>query len=256
MELVKTTIKLGNSAGILLPKKYLNSQVKIILEPLNIEKDVLNILMDENILEEVMGIYLTGSYSRGEQNIESDIDVLVITNDINKRIVKEKYELICLSKKELEKQLENNALPILPMIKEAKVILNKDLLKNYVDVSLTKKNLKWYVETTKSRTKDIREDIKLYKKANEKYMSDNFAYILVLRLRTIYIIDCIRKNKICTKKEFLKLIKKTSGSLDVYDGYLRSKNNQKTKKELPLKQTEKLIEYIDKNVAQLEKWLS
>jgi len=88
MELIKTTIRVGNSAGVLLPKKYLNSQVKIILEPLNIEKDVIDILMKENLLTDVMGVYLTGSYAREEQNIESDIDILVITSNINKKIVR------------------------------------------------------------------------------------------------------------------------------------------------------------------------
>ena len=83
MELIKTTVKVGNSAGVLLPKKYLNSQVKIILEPLNIEKDVIEILMDEKILDKIMGIYIIGSYAREEQTIESDIDILVITFDLN-----------------------------------------------------------------------------------------------------------------------------------------------------------------------------
>ena len=48
MELIKQTIKVGNSAGVLLPKQYLNSKVKIILEPLNIEKDVLDIVGEEH----------------------------------------------------------------------------------------------------------------------------------------------------------------------------------------------------------------
>jgi len=45
MELIKNTIRLGNSAGVLLPKEFLNTQVKIVLQPLNIEKDVLDILL-------------------------------------------------------------------------------------------------------------------------------------------------------------------------------------------------------------------
>jgi len=40
-ELIKSTIRVGNSAGVLLPKEYLNTQVKIVLQPLNIEKDIL-----------------------------------------------------------------------------------------------------------------------------------------------------------------------------------------------------------------------
>jgi len=41
MELIKNTIRVGNSAGVLLPKEFLNTQVKVVLQPLNIEKDVI-----------------------------------------------------------------------------------------------------------------------------------------------------------------------------------------------------------------------
>lgn len=255
MELIKTTIKVGNSAGVLLPKKYLNSQVKIILEPLNIEKDVLDILIEENLLSETIGVYVTGSYARGEQTIESDIDILVITNKTEKRIKKERYDLLLITEVSLERQLSENILPILPMIKEAKAIINKDLIKDYINSPLTKKNLKWHINTTKSMMENINGDLEIYKKINEKYMSDNLAYILILRLRTLYIIDCIRKNKISSKKDFLKIVKEITGSLKSYDGYVRSKNNQKTNKELPLNQAEELVSYINKKVAYIEKWL-
>ena len=47
MELIKNTIRVGNSAGVLLPKEFLNTQVKVVLQPLNIEKDVIEILSKE-----------------------------------------------------------------------------------------------------------------------------------------------------------------------------------------------------------------
>ena len=49
MELIKETIRVGNSAGVLLPKEFLNTKVKIVLQPLNIEKDILEILLENNI---------------------------------------------------------------------------------------------------------------------------------------------------------------------------------------------------------------
>ena len=104
MELIKNTIRVGNSAGVLLPKEFLNTQVKIVLQPLNIDKDVLNILIEEKMLKNVLGCYLTGSYARKEQTIESDVDILVITDKINKRIKKGKYEITCISRGEVERQ--------------------------------------------------------------------------------------------------------------------------------------------------------
>src|SRR4030042_374431 len=98
MELIKNTIRVGNSAGVLLPKEFLNTQVKIVLQPLNIEKDVLNILLKGKILPNVLGVYLVGSYARSEQTIESDIDVLIITDSLNDRIKNGKYDLMLVSK--------------------------------------------------------------------------------------------------------------------------------------------------------------
>ncbi|MEK6951552.1 MAG: nucleotidyltransferase domain-containing protein [Nanoarchaeota archaeon] len=255
MELIKTTIKVGNSAGVLLPKKYLNSQVKIVLKPLNIEKDVINILMEKDILKEVMGVYLVGSYARMEQNIESDIDILVITSNLNKRIVMEKYELICISKKELEEQLDKNALPVLAMIKEAKIIINGELIKKYINSPLIEKNLGWHIDTTKSAMKVVEEDLKISRELKERYTSDGIVYSLILRLRTLYIIDCVRKNKMYANKNFLSLIMGITGRLTAYNAYLRAKANKKNKQELYIEETEMLLNYINKKVSVLEKWL-
>ena len=253
MELIKTTVKVGNSAGVLLPKKYLNSQVKIILEPLNIEKDVIEILMDEKILDKIMGIYIVGSYAREEQTIESDIDILVITSDLNKKIIKEKYEIICISKGNLEKQLSENVLPILPMIKEAKIIMNSELIKNYMNSPLNKKNLKWHIDTTLSAMRVVKEDINLNKELEENNVSDASIYSLILRLRTLYIIECIKKNKKYNKKDFLMLIKNISGSLNSYEGYTKLKAGKKSQKKLSIKEAEKLMNYINKKIDLLRK---
>jgi len=254
-EIIKNTIKVGNSAGVLLPKEWLNTQVKVILQPLNIKKDVLEILIEENILKNLLGAYITGSYARNEQTIESDVDILAITDSINKKIKKGRYEIIVISRENAEKQLKTNILPLLPMIKEAKVIINDALIKRYLNTSLTEKNLKWYVDTTKSRIKKIKEDINLYKKAGESYMSDNIAYILILRLRSLYILDSMKKGKAWKKTCFLSLVKRISGSLKAYEGYLRSKNNERVRNELPVEEAEKIACYISKEVIKLEKWL-
>lgn len=254
MEIVKTAVRVGNSAGVLLPKQWLNSQVKIILGPLNIEKEVLGILIEEKILKNVLGVYVIGSYARNEQTIDSDIDILILTDNINKRIKKGKYEIICIPKKELENQLNKNILPILAMIKEAKPIINKELIKNYLNMPLTKKNLKWHIDTTKSAMKVVKEYIKFAEEMEEK-VGDSVSYSLILRLRTLYIIDCIKKNKIWKKSEFLKLVKEISGFLTAYKRYLSSKNKNTLDYKLPIEEAEKLMYYINKKIIALEKWL-
>ena len=80
MEILKTTTSWGNSAGVLLPREWKNKEVKVILidRTLQIKKEIFDILND--YLSDIVGIYLVGSYARGEQIERSDVDVLVITN--------------------------------------------------------------------------------------------------------------------------------------------------------------------------------
>jgi len=254
MELIKNTIKVGNSAGVLLPKEYLNTQVKIILQPLNIEKDVLDILLKEKILPHVLGVYLVGSFARGEETIESDIDILVITDNINDTIKYEKYDILLVSKEKIDEKMEKNIFPLLPMMIEAKAIMNKSLLNSYIHTSLTINNFKWHIETTKSAMKVVNEYIKLAEETNQN-VSDAAAYSLVLRLRTIYLINCLKKRKKGAKKEFLGLIKKISGSLIAYERYLESKNKNTKESRLPVNEANKLMNYNIKQIKEIEKWL-
>lgn len=254
-ELIKPTIRVGNGAGVLLPKEYLNTQVKIVLQPLNIEKDILEILLKENVLKKVLGVYLTGSYARNEQTIESDVDVLVITDNLNEKIEKGKYDLMMVSKESIDEKMKKNIFPLLPMMIEAKPIINKKLLMEYVNTPLTIKNIKWHIDTTKSAMRVVKEYIKLAEETGEK-VSDAASYSLILRLRTIYIIDCLKNGQIWTKRKFLDLIKKISGSLIAYERYLNVKEGYgKRRNKLPIKEAEKLMDYNNKKIREIEKWL-
>ena len=252
-KLIKHVVRIGNSAGVVLPKKWLNGEarVELIHKPINIKEDVLEILSP--YLKNISGIYLTGSYARNEQTKKSDIDVLVIGSGIDKQIKKGKYNIIIISEEKIEEQNEKNALPVLPMLKEAKVILNAPLIKNYRKSKITKKNVKWHVETTKSALKLIREFLDMNKKINEK-PGKGEIYSLILRLRTVYIINCLRKNKKWSKKELLSLIKEISGSLKAYEAYENIKNNEKIN-EVRLEELERLYKYLEDKTRILEKWI-
>ena len=49
--------------------------------------DVIDIIKKYIDLSDVIGIYLTGSYARGEEDEESDIDVLVITENVDREMI-------------------------------------------------------------------------------------------------------------------------------------------------------------------------
>ncbi len=254
MKLIKPIVKVGNSAGIVLPKEWYGGKAKVelIKKPLNIKRDIFEIL--GQYLDDIQGVYLVGSYARGEETEKSDVDVLVITNKINKRFEQGKYNIILVSQKQIENSLQNNLLPILPMLKEAKTLLNKDLILDYQKTPLTKKNLRFHIETTKSAMKMNKAAIELDKDCMSN-TGDASAYSLILRLRSIYIVDCLKKNKKWSTKEFVNLTKKAAGSLNAYEGYLRVKSDKKMKEELIIEEAEKLYDYILKKIKEQEKWL-
>jgi predicted nucleotidyltransferase len=253
MELIRPIVRVGNSAGVILPKEWLNGKAKVelIAKPLDIKKDVFDIL--EKYFQEIEGIYLVGSYSRNEETEKSDVDVLVITNKTNMNIIRGKYNLILITGENIKKTLKNNIFPLLPMIKEAKPYLNGNLLDEYKKTKLTYNNLKWHIETTKTILNVNKEQINI--DGGSGKISDSVSYSLILRLRQEYILDCLINNKLWSNKEFLNLIKDISGSLSAYEGYLRIKNNLSSKKELPAEEALKLHDYVNSKIMKQEKWL-
>lgn len=253
-ELIKPIVKMGNSACVLLPKAWINgkARIELIKEPLDVKKDLFEILTP--YLEDIMGVYLVGSYARGEQTDKSDIDVLVITNNTSKRIEKGRYDIILIPKSSVENQLKKNILPLLPMLKEAKLLMNAKLIESHKHTKLTKRNLSFHIETTKSAMKVIEKSIEVSREM-EIDEGDGSAYSLILRLRGIYLVNCLKIDKKWTKKEFLRLIKKISGSLTAYRGYLRAKADEKGRDELSIEEAQKLHDYIVKNIKQQENWI-
>ncbi|MBS3090175.1 nucleotidyltransferase domain-containing protein [Candidatus Pacearchaeota archaeon] len=256
-ELIKPIIKVGNSAGVLLPRDWLNGNAKIelIKKPLDLKGDILGIV--GGYLSRIAGVYVAGSYARNEQEEGSDVDVLVITENVNKKIKKGKYDITYISKGEVERQLSENALPILPMIKEAQAIINGDLIKEYAKWNLNKKNLKWHIKTTKSAMKIVEKFIELEedKKTGRHKISDNIAYSLILRLREVHIVDCMAKNKIPATKELLKLIVRLSGDKEAYYAYKRSKEKSSGLKRISTEQARKIYSYVNKKIKEQEEWL-
>ncbi|MFW5847117.1 MAG: nucleotidyltransferase domain-containing protein [Nanoarchaeota archaeon] len=253
-ELIKPIIRVGNSSGVVLPKEWLNgkAKVKLIEKPLDIKKDILEIL--DPFFESIKGIYLCGSYARQEQTEKSDVDFLIITSNVNKRIQQGIYNAILISEQELERQLRENALPVLQMLKESKVLLNKQLIEDYRKIPLTNKNIKWHLDTTKSAMKIVKKKIELYKELEEP-IDASAVYSLILRLRTLYIIECLNKNKKYNNKDFLKIIKNNVGNLNAYEVYSNVKNNKDSKKTISLKESEALRKLVLTKLKKIEKWL-
>ena len=255
---IKKAVKAGNSSAVILPRTWLNKEVRVELvkkKPEEILKDVLEILKKNIPLESIMGIYLAGSYARGEEDENSDIDILIVTDNIDKEMIKEGlYSILIISYQLVNQKLDRDLFPVGQMMREARPLINGGLIED-LEIEVTKKNVKWYLDTTKEKLDIIKEYIDDAKK-NKKCLQDKIAYTLILRIRTLEIIKKIMQNKDYSKKEFIKLIRNISNGNTAYERYLASKNNQKEKNKLTVKKAERLYDYLEKDLGKVKKMLS
>ena len=103
---------------------------------------------------------------------------------------------------------------------------------------------------SKSALKVIDDSIELAE-LEGRDLSENIIYSLVLRLREVYIVDCLNYNKIATTKEFVSLIKKLTESDKTYRLYLNVKNNkEKSNEQVSIKEAKKIQNYIIQRIKE------
>ncbi|MDO8508997.1 MAG: nucleotidyltransferase domain-containing protein [Nanoarchaeota archaeon] len=247
-EIIKQAFKLGNSAGVLLPNEWRNKKVLIKLIEKSITEEIFEILEENNLLKNTIGIFLAGSYARGEETEDSDIDVLVITDNFNKQIKNGKYEIVFISKDRLDNSIMKS-IYLASLISESKAILNGyflELYKNKVKGIFIKKQL----DEIKSMTGINEKSIEIDKEMGEK-VPDETIYSVVLRLREIYLIESLKNNKDFSNKEFLGLIRSIA-SEESYNAYLRIKNNLKPKQTIAVEEAMALIDELKKRIRRLK----
>lgn len=246
-KIIKNTREVGTSAGVLLPKTWLNKQVVVTLFEPSIEKiskDVLEILLKSKLNGEAKGIYLYGSYSRGDFDFNSDIDVLVITEKTNKLILQDNYEILLVSESSFSKNIPNN-LNYLSIFLESKVILNKELLDRY-------KNKKYSFNARKYLF-EIENVLKINKysvgecEKNKLKVPDGIVYSLVLRLRELYLIKCFFSCKRYAQKNFINFAGEKA-----YFAYLTIKRDKEEGHRLSAKEAREIIILSEKWLKELK----
>ncbi len=244
LTLIKQTRKVGTSAGVILPISWMNKEVSVtLLNPSNkkILLDINEILFEKGLNTETKGIYLFGSYARNDFEYDSDIDILVITENTNKLIREGNYEIILISERNFAKNLAKN-LNLLSMLTEVKPLFNSGLIEKYKKVTLKKENLKVFLPEIEKILDIDYDSIKECEENNLK-IPDGIVYSIVLRLRELYILKCLINKKPYRKTEFKQITGET------YQAYLRIKKNNI---ELNNSQLNKLIELFDIG----KKWLT
>ena len=219
----KIVQRFGNSGHVVLPKGYIGKQIRFILEPKtfeDIKSEVLGIL--KPYLENILGIYLYGSYARGEQTADSDIDILVVTS--TKLRIMDKmnaYSIISATIKELENTLKDNAVLVLPVIKEAKIIINPGLLEKYKEYKFTIKNTRWFINNSMHA-------LELNKKGLElNFEIGSLVYSLMLRIRGLLMIRLMLNGSLYSKARLVSYLKSCEFAQDKIEEFYRIYSSEK-----------------------------
>jgi len=251
-ELIKPIVKLGNGAGVVLPKEWLGGEarVQVSKKPLNLKEDIIKML--KPYFKDLIGIYLVGSYARGEQNKNSDIDVIAISSKTKKEIVSGKYHISIYKLESAEKTLNKHPIMIYPRLIEAKTILNEILLEKLKSTKISKEKFKIFFGETKRIIKIDREFLELDKLDGDYLASTTVIYSLILRLRGIFIIESILNKKKYSNRLFKKWLTKIVSNRElekIYKIYQSIKDNKGLKIKIRISVAEKLLNFLEKKVG-------
>lgn len=243
MQMLKNVSRWGNGAGVLLPKEWVGQQVKVILidRTSNIRKEVLDILSP--YLEDIIGVYLTGSYARGEQESDSDIDIVAISRNTKKEVRSGKYHISIITLEGAKRTLDKNPIHILPRLFEARPILNESLLDELKKAKITLASFKGFFEESESIISICDEFLRLDKEQGRTRLdSEQILYPLMLRLRGLFLIRSLLHKQKYSKEKFIKsLALEWTEAKRVYSIYKNIRDGKKSLAPLKIETAEHLL---------------
>lgn len=202
MKLIKKAVEIGNGAAIYIPKSYIGQNVTVMLpEEIDAVKSRILSKLSKH-LPQVIGLYLYGSYARGEQTPSSDIDVLVVIEkddaQIKKSLTGENIDVRILKKDSFKKSIKNFPEIIIPMLKEAQPIINLPFLNDLKKLS-SKMPFKFsfHIKDAERIIKIVESFINL-----DGEIASSHIYSLIMRLRIFFMIETTLKNKNFSNKGF------------------------------------------------------
>lgn len=223
--LVKECRRMGNSASVYVPREWINQKVVVsLLSP----KDLVLETVKPH-LKHVVGIYLYGSYVRGEETEESDIDALVVTSRKVQIDRKKPLDLVVATQRELEQLLDEDPVKIMPIIRECQPVINEVYIEK---LKATKINARKYLGFVKETLKKVCDYEGVIKK--EEHLSA-IVYSLMMRLRVAYMTKLMLLSKEYSNKDFKKYVLSKGLEIEAYDGLYRVYRAVRDKRALPKK---------------------
>lgn len=256
-QLVKKVVRSGNGGAVWVPKNWLGEEI-IVIRPekpkLSVKDEAIKVLMP--YLQNIVAVFLYGSYARKEETADSDIDILVIARKKFNIKKIDKFDIKVIELDKLKRTIEENPIMYYPIIQEAEPIINSSLLDDLKRIEIKNKNFEWFIDTTKDFIKTNKEFIELDKLEGEYISSYSTVYSLILRLRGILLIRCIISKKNFSNKLFKQWITKYVPDQEykkIYSAYRAVRDNKKIKeKEIKIIYAESLLKLLEDEIKKLE----
>ena len=250
-QLRKKVARSGNSGAVWVPKDWLGEEILItrLETKKSLEEEILKILLP--YLKNISSIFLYGSYARKEETKDSDVDILVIAENKFK-IKADKFDINVIQADNIEESVRTNAF-IYAVILESKPIVNSYLLTNLKKIKFNSKDfVKFYIDSTKDSILSTKEMIELDRLDGEYITSYSIIYSLILRLRGIFLINCILKNKTFSNALFKEyLTKHTQEFKKIYDIYRGIRDNKTINTQIEINSAELLLNLLNKEIRAL-----
>lgn len=252
MKVVTKTVKrYGNSGGVYLPAGWIGGRVKfeLVEEPLDPKKDLLRLP-----LEHVVSIILYGSYARGEMTKDSDIDVIVVTDDdatieIPKEFMK-KYDMQVRSASRLKSSVERDPVFYKVIKDESVALFNHGFLNQLKQVQPKASGMKTRLDLAESSLNIVKSFIDMG--ADPAGM----AYPLMMRLKEALFIECFLSNKIYTttllKKEVLASGISNRDFETLLAIYRAVRDGEKLKREVSIDTIAKLASLLETKISNVK----
>jgi len=255
MKIIKKVIGIGNGAAVYVPKEYSGREITIILpEGIDeIRKRILSQLIE--FMPNIIGAYIYGSYARDEQTNGSDVDLLIIVKEEDGRI-KELFKDIdvrVITLEGLERAVKNMPAIIMPILREAKVLLNPILLEDFKNRKIDFKKFRWHFEDIKRVLGIINSFIEL---DDDEDTSITNVYSLIMRIRVCYMIESLIKNRIFSNGGVKKLLLDYGLSEREFEKfyfmYQKVRGDEKFDDKIKKKEILKLIGIVEKYSKRVE----
>ncbi len=253
-QIIRKVSLVGNGAHIFVPREWQGEEVILIRKPKkSLQERIIELVSP--YLESIEGVFLFGSYARGEEREGSDIDLFVISNKkIN--IKAPNIEAVCIEKEKFDKAIKVEPLIIHSMLKEAKPIINSALLDELREKYKPKiRDFKEFFESSKRMIQISKDAIDIDLDEGEVTFNSAVAYSLILRLRGVFILKCLLSDKKYYSSEFKRWIIRNVDCIDfdkIYEVYLNVKAKKNSRISIYLSDLSKLSKFLKNEIYLIE----